>query len=244
MAGKRFAHHSELDLQSKKLVLIPQNTRKSNEKAAKSLRLYLAEKGENTNFEEFSAAELNKVLKTFYFDARTITGELYKASTLENLRHSLNRFLKAPPHSRIDLDIIKDPRFTDANESYKAAIKELKSVGKGTVDHYEKISESELRQIYRSFDTNTAKGLADKVQFDVRLYFCRRGNENMNEMTKETFGIKTNPTTNVRYVYKKMDELNKNHREIGESYSGYMPESPGNSSCPVRSFEKMLSVSL
>jgi hypothetical protein len=80
---------------------------KCNEKAAKALRLFLAERGEATNFEEMDAQNLNRILKTFYFDARTVTGAMYKASSLENVRHSLNRYLKQPPHNR-NIDIINN----------------------------------------------------------------------------------------------------------------------------------------
>jgi len=47
------------------------------------------------------------------------------------------------------------------------------------------------------------------VQFDIRLYFCRRGMENIPAMTKSTFEIKTDPKTGLRFVTKAMDELKK-----------------------------------
>lgn len=166
-----------------------------------------------TNFEEFYYSLLNKLLKSFYFDARTVTGELYKASSLENLRHSLNRYLQSPPHSRLHVDIVKNVRFQEANEAYKSAIKELKSVGKGSVTHYRRISDSDLQKIYQSVDINTPTGLMQKVQFDVRFYFCRRGMENMPNMNKNTFATKTH-ASGVLYVYICQDEL-KNHRDIG-----------------------------
>lgn len=242
---KRFANHSEDEIKNKTMKLIPENTKKANEKAAKSFRIYLAEKELNTYFEELEAVELNTILKTFYFDARTVTGELYKASSLENLRHSLNRHLKSPPHCRLDIDIIKDPRFDEANQSYKSAMKELKARGKGSVEHYPKIQDCDLKKIYNKLenDLQTPAGLMKKVQFDIRLYFCRRGMENMYTMTKHTFIVKAHVDKNIRYVTKDVDELSKNHQQIGEAYSGFMPETPGNKMCPVTSFEKLLNVS-
>lgn len=244
---KRFAHHSESEIMAKRMLIVPENTKKANEKAAKTFRLYLSEMEMPTNFEEFEATRLNEILSTFYFDVRTVTGEQYKASSLENLRASLNRYLRSVPHSRLDIDITKDDRFREANVSYKSAIKELKALGKGSVEHYPRISDTDLKTIYASFDTCTPKGLIDKVQFDIRLYFCRRGMENMHSMTKDTFAIKTRSSysgsLNTRYVHKIVDELNKNHHDIESSYSAFMPESPGSSLCPVASFEKLLSVS-
>jgi hypothetical protein len=241
----RFANHSEDEIKRKTMMLIPENTRRANEKAARSFRLYLSEKNLRTNFEDYEAVELNEVLQKFYFDARTVTGQYYKASSLENLRHSLNRYLKSPPHCRLDLDIISDSRFHKANEAYKSAIKELKANGYGKVDHHPRIKECDLEKIYEKLEERIGSptGLMQKVQFDIRLYFCRRGMENMYSMDKNTFAIKTDPNTGVKYVYKRMDELAKNHQGIEEGYTGFMTEKPGNSMCPVASYEKLLSVS-
>ena len=35
----------------------------------------------------------------------------------------------------------------------------------------------------------SVKSLQRKVQFDIRFYFARRGAENMDKMTKETFKL-------------------------------------------------------
>ena len=40
---------------------------------------------------------------------------MYKANSLESLKHGLNRYLKSPPHSK-KFDIIKDMAFNEANE--------------------------------------------------------------------------------------------------------------------------------
>ncbi|KAH3751744.1 hypothetical protein DPMN_186313 [Dreissena polymorpha] len=63
---------------------------------------------------------------------------------------------------------------------------------------------------------------------DVRLFFCRRGVENMHSMTKNTFAISKDAKTGLRYVFKATDEMTKNHRETDrEEVSGFMTESPG-----------------
>ena len=42
--------------------------------------------------------------------------------------------------------------------------------------------------MYLDVNTPYAHGLQNGVQFDIRLYFCRRGSENMQAiMTKDTF---------------------------------------------------------
>ena len=63
---------------------------------------------------------------------RTQEGELYKASSMENLRHSLNRYLKSPPNLA-QFDIITNPEFSTAYENFKLAMTEIKAAEKGEV---------------------------------------------------------------------------------------------------------------
>ena len=119
-------------------------------KAANSVQLFLAECGEATSFEEMTAQDLDKILKTFYFDAQTVTSSMYKASSMENFRHSLNRYLKQPPHNRHDIHIIKDDSFRETNEAYKAAVKELR--------------------VFRSIYLVTCLDIADQEVWDKIVY--------------------------------------------------------------------------
>jgi len=75
------------------------------------------------------------------------------------------------------------------------------------------------------FTYRTPAGLLNKVQFDIRLYFCRRGIVKMVAMTKNTFGLKINSTTSEKYKTKKQDEITKNHCDYDkENISGLMLE--------------------
>ena len=69
----------------------------------------------------------------------------------------------------------------------------------------------------------TPKGLFNKVQFDIRMFFCRPGNENMHSMTKDMFQVDTDENTGRKVV----DDLMKNHRFDKETSSGIMPEIQG-----------------
>ena len=107
---------------------------------------------------------------------------------------------------------------------------EVKRLGLGNVVHYPAIDKCDREKLYKSvyFSTNTPSGLSNKVQFDIRLYFCRRAQENMHTMSKYTFTVKTNGETELKYVTKTEDELTKNHRETyKELISGVLPASPG-----------------
>jgi hypothetical protein len=93
----------------------------------------------------------------------------------------------------------------------------IKAAGKGEVEHYPEMEQADLQKMYGSvhLDCKTPTGLANLVQLNIRLYFCRRGNENMDTMTKTTFIVKQYADTNRKYIIKNADELSKNHREAG-----------------------------
>ena len=79
---------------------------------------------------------------------RKNNGMKYKASSIENWRHSLNRYLQTPPFER-NIYMIKDAAFRESNLSYRAAIKELKSdEGKGKTKHYPIISDADMHKLH------------------------------------------------------------------------------------------------
>lgn len=102
----------------------------------------------------------------------------------------------------------------------------------------------DLNKLYWCQDLNptrSPKSLQAKVMFDIRFYFARRGAENFKEMTVNSFRIEFDQTTNLHYIVKNLDELQKNHKETdNEIISGYMPELPYNVFCPVDSFRKYM----
>ena len=87
---------------------------------------------------------------------------------------------------------------------------------------------------------NGPAALQRKVQFDICFYFARRGAENMDKMTKNTFKLEYNMQAESWYVIKDQDELTKNHQNIDEKVSGFMPENKDDPLCPVKSFRKYL----
>ncbi|XP_072048836.1 uncharacterized protein [Amphiura filiformis] len=238
----RFGTLNQSEINQKREEVIPTATRKANEKSARALQAYLTEKGINSKIHELEPVELATHLASYYFNARTVTGELYKRSSLDNFRHGINRYLRSPPYNK-KFDIIKDVEFREANDNFRAALCDLKSEGKGNTTHYPTISSADLQKLYSSeeLSIHTPRGLFNKVQFDVRYYFCRRGQENIRCMKKDTFKVEIDSDTSAKYVVKAQDELTKNHRgQDQETFSGFMPANPSSDSCPVRSFEKYL----
>lgn len=89
--------------------------------------------------------------------------------------------------------------------------------------------------------------LQNKVQFDIRYYFCRRGGENIHEMTKDTFQLVFDAELQMPYVKKVIDEETKNRKETDkEVVTGFMPQiidpytGHPHKLCPVRSFENYI----
>lgn len=222
---KRFAQTSEDEIQRKQLKINAENTIRANKKCANILREYLKENKQNSEFETFDRVRLNETLSHLYVDIRKPDGQRYKATSLESITHGLNRYLRSRPHNK-PFDIVKDADFNDSNTYFRAMLAEVKIIGLGNVVHYPAIDKCDREKLYKSiyFSTNTPYGLSNKVQFDIRLYFCRRGQENMHAMSKSTFTVKTDGETGLKYVTKTEDELTKNHRETDkELISGVMP---------------------
>lgn len=213
----------------------------ANATAARTLKAYLKEMDKSVDFEAFTPEELDLTLKRFYVNARTRNGELYRGKSLQSIRYGINRYLQSPPHSKT-FDIIKDARFNDSNNTYKTAMAEIKNEGKGDVQNIQALTKEDIKKLYESMhlDENTPAGLANKVQFDVRLFFMRRGLENMASMTKSTFTVKTDENGD-KYVCKTKDEMTKNNRTLTHAFTtGPTMPATGGPKCPVTSFEKYI----
>ena len=105
---------------------------------------------------------------------------------------------------------------------------------------------TDLHRIYNSEYMDPDKSpssLQRKVMFDIHYYMYRIGEENIKDMTKETFQLHYNTETKIAYVKKVVDELTKNHQECNnEIITGFMPQlltSKGfpHKLCPIRAFE-------
>ena len=89
---------------------------------------------------------------------------------------------------------------------------------------------------------NSPETLQNKVQWDIRFYFARCANENIDKFTKFTFELKTHANTGNKYIAKVYDEQTKNHQIEQENITtACMPQIPGNKLCPVETFLKYLS---
>ena len=217
-------------------------TRKSTEKAVKLLRTYLHEKGQSEEFEKLTKAELDSVLCLFYVEIRKQDGDYYKTASLNSIRAGLCRHLKDNGKSGIDL--IKDTEFEESNTAFKAALVQLKDIGKGDTVPHTDIDENDMQTLYSSgvLNDDTPCALQRKVWFELMIYICRRGRENLRKLTKDHFAVNRD-SKGRKYVYQARDELTKKVREDSTSSrvdKGRM-YATGTVGCPVASFEKYVS---
>lgn len=211
-------------------------TRKATEQCWRTFEAYCGEKDISVKVESIEKKELNEILEKFYLEARQPNGNLYKKSSLQCLRFGINRKIKSV-HK--EWDIIHDIEFTSSNISYAAQITNLKKNGLAKVEHYPPINADDMKKIYESgvFNLKSPKGLQLKVFFELVFYLCRRGEENLRNLTKAHFMVKKAPDGS-KYIEKVIDELDKNHRSKDEAEEGgIIQERPEDPLCPVLSFE-------
>lgn len=180
----------EEELQRPERNQLSENTRLATRYAVRIFREYLSEKAQSPDFETLDKDALCAVLRSFYAEARSKSGQLYSKSSLISIRSSLNRYLNEPPYCRT-LDLTKDPELRSANLALAAVIRRLEEQGAGPVVQKQAITRSDLRKLYQSsvFHINSPYGLLNKVWFEICMYFCTRGRENQRELREDSFGL-------------------------------------------------------
>ena len=220
-----------------------ENTQKATKKAVTIFKEYLFERNYSEDFENLDKNDLGRVLSRFYVEARRSDGDHYKTGSLHSVRAGLNRHLRQNYHLGAEtIDIIRDREFVAANKAFRTAIAELKRIGKGDVQHHQVIDGNDIAKLYSSdvFDQNTPTGLQLKVWFELMLYICRRGRENLRKLNKDHFVMATD-SYGRQYVTQAVDEFKSNktlednqssRTDAGRMYETYTDK------CPVRSFMK------
>ena len=167
------------------------NANKAGKIALNTFLKYCNEKKINIDVKVIPLEELCGILSKFYLEARKEDGGYYKLSTLVATRHNLQReFQKI----RNDVDLIRGEVFRRANVLFDAQLVQLKKLGLGKVDHKMPISKSDLALLHYCgvFSLDSPLTLQNKVFFDVMFYLCRRGRENLRNLKKNDFALRSN----------------------------------------------------
>ena len=239
MATERFASVSEgvvSDLLKNKN---SENTHKATNVSWNVFISYLDEKSLVIDIESCSAHDLKDILRKFYIELRKQDGTLYCKTSFNSIRSGIQRKIKV---LRPEIDIIIDKDFQAANEVFRAQCVELKKEGLAKITHKQPITVEDMKTLYMSpvFSVNNPVSLQRKVFFDVLLYLCRRGQENLRYLKKRDFVIKTD-AYGKEYVEKVVDEMTKNRRESNEAEEGGVIYETGSQYCPVSSFKAYIS---
>nr|XP_055042281.1 uncharacterized protein kctd1 isoform X1 [Misgurnus anguillicaudatus] len=228
---------------------LSENTRLATRYAVRIFREYLTEKAQSTDFESMDKHALCKVLRSFYSEARSKSGQLYSKSSLISIRSSLNRYLNEPPFCRT-LDLTKDPELRSANLALAAVIRKLEEQGAGPVVQKQAITRSDLRKLYTSavFSASSPFGLLNKVWFETCMYFCTRGRENQRELEEDSFGLAMDEDGRKFVYFKALGPYHKSRsatwtKKRSDTDDDNLPRmyETGTEFCPYASFVRYLS---
>ena len=155
--------------------------------------------------------DLNGILCDFYSEIKPQKEEDYSVQTLKCLRSGLNRWYR----KERGIDIVNDTSFVQSNEMLKAVQVESKKNGKGVRKSYPPISSIDLEKIAEYFSHDHVskpepRRLQQNMVFYIIYFFCRRGQENLYTMTKETFSYIVDHD-GTEYFKQQIDEMDKNH---------------------------------
>ena len=132
------------------------NTEKSDMHAHRAFTKFLeayGKEGEDLEYWNYTASELDNYLAKFWFGAHKetpekdaeesnkdgLTSTMYTANTLRNFRYALNRILKKK-NTIFDLISKDNISFHKSNSAFENAIAELKKEGKGDVKSKKEIT--------------------------------------------------------------------------------------------------------
>lgn len=134
------------------------------------------------------------MLRLFYASIGKKDGEMMKKSSVNLLKYGLAKHLKET--AQIDINI--DPVFASSKGVFSAVLTDMKKKGFGAVKHKPAICQEDLIKLYDvsgvALNPCTPQGLLNKCWFDVMTFLCRRGRENLRQMTLDTFKINTDGT--------------------------------------------------
>ncbi|KAJ3599958.1 hypothetical protein NHX12_033910 [Muraenolepis orangiensis] len=218
-----------------------ENTRLATRYAVRIFREYLSEKAHSPpDFETLGKEALCAVLRSFYAEARSKSGQLYSKSSLISIRSSLNRYLNEPPHCRA-LDLTKDPELRSANSTLAAVLRKLEEQGAGPVVQKRAITRRDLRALYTcgALDGATPFGLLNKVWFETCMYFCTRGRENQRELKEDSFGLAVDGDGRKFVYFKALGPDHKSRSACGTTTKSRRrrPDSASEDTPPPRMYE-------
>ena len=163
------------------------NTNKATKSCIRILNDYITEK-HLPKLEETGDADLPALLKEFYVNARQKkNNDLYHTQTMKNIRSGFQENRK--------VNIINDDQFNEANMIFKGVQVHAKKADRGSRHHTPPITDEDMERLALYFNIDQVRRpnpsiIQRNVIFNIIYYLCRRGQENLYEMTKDWFKVK------------------------------------------------------
>jgi hypothetical protein len=139
----------------------------------------------------YTKQKLDEMLRLVYAPIGKKNGEMMKKCSVNLLKYGLAKHLKETAQIDINIDLV----FATSNGVFSAVLTDKKKKGFGAVKHKPAICQENLIKLYDvngvALNPFTPRGLLNKCWFDVMTFLCRRGRDNLRQMTRDTFKIDT-----------------------------------------------------
>lgn len=185
-------------------VIQPDNakTRQATRYGVRLFREYCMQHGVDA-INNLPPVDIARMLKGFYGQARTKDGQRFSVNSLIAIRYAISRYYRSPMVVR-KIDIVKDSAFNEANETFRAVLKELERESRGTTCQKElqMVDMDDRRRLRHYFEhaISTPRGLLQKVWYDLMLRVGRRGRESQRLLNRNSFRIAKTPDGR-QYIY-------------------------------------------
>ena len=136
----------------------------------------------------------------------------YKNTSMKAICAAIARYYR----EKQSLDIISNEHFLRANAVFTGILQVNKENGLGNIESKTELIDFDLGILSRYFKQLMAgppnlKLLQGIVILNILYYMCRQGRENLRPMKKDNFAVAVDPHDWRKYIYQKVDEVDKNH---------------------------------
>ena len=198
-----------------------ENTKRATSWGIKKFEKWCDKRKLKVDFNCVTPVELNELLRKFYAEVKSEKGQPLTPSTLTGIRAAIHRKLTSAPISR-SMNIMQDSEFLSASKMFEAKCKLYTKEMNPKPTHKSSIAAGDMLKLRGYFseglDSNNSwadpERLLQFVWFSLCFHFGHRGREGWRELSKQSFGIKTDDS-GARYVTEIQTEQTKNYQ--GES---------------------------
>ena len=167
----------------------------------------------------------------------------YKNTSMKAIRAAIARYYR----EKRSIDIMSNEAFLRANSVFTGILQVNKEQGLGNIQWKKEVSNFDLNILMNYFKASMAgppspNKLQDIIIFYILYFMCHTGRENLRFMTKETFQISIDPEDGRKYIYKAVDEADKNHtyNDTTMSNDGWIYEIQGDITYKCRASTRRL----